>query len=158
MKSLKIFYLGERLKDVYPHATKWQVFKFQIRKALKVVFRFSMAGGSLYVAFIAGAYLNPIVTYATQEKIVTVDADSPVMERIAKCESGGSHYDKNGQVVINATQDIGKYQINVPIWGKTAHTLGFNLSNERDNKAMAYYIYKNFGTGPWSASFHCWNR
>lgn len=161
MKSLKIFYLGEHLRDVYPHATKWEVLKFKVRKAFKAALRLSMAGGLLYAAFIAGAYLNPMVTYATQEKIVTVDSESPVMDRIAKCESNGSHYAPSGQVVYNAnsngTVDVGIFQIN-SIWNKKATEMGLDLTKEEDNKAFGLYLYKNFGTEPWKYSAHCWNK
>lgn len=91
----------------------------------------------------------------------SVQADSkipPVLQRIAKCESPHGHLGANGQVQINPTQDIGKYQINVPTWGKKATELGLNLAVEEDNEAMAVWIYENRGTGDWSSSAKCWNK
>lgn len=157
MKKLKIFYLGERLKDVYPHATRFQVFKYKARMAFKRFIRLSIVGTLGYMTFMAGAWLNPITSVAYVDKVIEVETVSPVLERIAKCESGGSHY-KNGQVVINKTQDIGKYQINVPIWGKKATEMGLNLAIEKDNETFALYLYKNFGTEPWVHSKTCWNK
>jgi hypothetical protein len=125
-------------------------------RLLKRAIHLAMAGGLLYGAFVGGAYLNPIVTYAVQE--VPVDTVTPVLERISKCENGGSHYDKNGQVSINATKDMGKYQINVPIWGKKATEMGLDLSDEKDNEKMAIWLYKNFGTEPWVHSKGCWTK
>jgi hypothetical protein len=95
------------------------------------------------------------------ERIVEVNIESgvpPIMKRIATCESNNSHYDKNGQVLINKTQDAGRYQINIPIWGKKATELGLNLMVEKDNEEMALWIYENRGTVDWYASQDCWNK
>jgi hypothetical protein len=107
-----------------------------------------------------GAYSNPIVSYAVQEKMIEVESQAPVMDRIARCESGNTHYAKNGQVLVmgnsNKSVDIGLYQINQKVWGSKATELGYNLFDEQDNKAMAYYIFKHHGTEPWYASSKCW--
>lgn len=164
MKKLNVFYMGERLCDVYPYATRFEVFKFKVRKTFKYALRYSMAGGMIYIAFIAGSYLNPIVTYAVQEKIVEVESEAPVLDRIAKCESNKSHFDKNGQVLVRGNNgdrtsvDVGKYQINMKHWGAKATELGLNLFDEKDNEKFAKYLYKNFGTEPWIHSKHCWNK
>jgi len=71
------------------------------------------------------------------------------MARIAKCESGNSHYDKNGQVLINKSRDVGRYQINVQVWGKKATELGYDLYNEKDNEAFALWLFENKGSEPW---------
>lgn len=90
------------------------------------------------------------------ELVKEVTREAPVLQRIAKCESGNTHYDKNGQVLINKSQDIGVMQINVPIWGKKAHDMGLNLAVEEDNRKFADYLYENFGTEPWIHSRKCW--
>lgn len=112
-------------------------------------------------AFGAAFYSTSTVTATT----TTVNAPAPVLDRIADCESGNGtkgsakHY-LNGQVLLrantNATIDIGKYQVNLTYWGKKATELGFDLTREADNKAMAEWIYANKGTGDWSASQKCW--
>ena len=160
MKKMKIFFNGERLRDVYAHATKWQVFKFKVRKFIRNIIRISLAGGMVYGVFVLGGLLNPIMTYATQEKIVHIEIESDVMKRIAQCESGGTHT-KDGQVIFNANSngsvDIGIYQIN-SVWRKKATELGFDLTKESDNKAMAMWIYKNRGTEDWYSSKKCWMK
>lgn len=172
MKSIKVLYMGKPLREVYPHATRWQVIKWKVSEFTKKVIRFTAKiaffSGIGYALFMAGAYFNPVITYATQEKIIkeVIEKDSPVMDRIAGCESEGnrnskgSHLGKDGQVRTNANQnksvDIGKYQINQSVWGKKATELGLNLWEEKDNKAMAEWIYANRGTEDWYSSKKCW--
>jgi hypothetical protein len=102
------------------------------------------------------SYVSPIHEVSAS---VPPKKESPaVLARIAQCESGASHVDKNGQVLINATRDVGYYQINVPIHGKKASEMGLNLFIEEDNKAFAEYLFNNFGSEPWVHSKKCWNR
>jgi hypothetical protein len=107
----------------------------------------------------AGAYLNPVVSYATQEKLVEVRGNALVMDRIAKCESGNTHFEK-GQVLVrgnkNGSVDVGRFQINVSIWGAKASSLGYDIFTEKGNTEMAYWIYANHGTEPWYLSAKCW--
>lgn len=164
MKSLKVYYMGQRLRDVYPHATRWQVLKWRVREFFKLCLRVltwtGLTVGVLYAVFMTGAYLNPVVSYAVQEKILEVDAQAPVMDRIARCESGNSHFGKNGQVLVmgntNKSVDVGKYQINMSVWGAKATALGYDLFTEQGNKDFAYWLYKNHGTEPWYSSEKCW--
>ena len=100
-----------------------------------------------------------------KEVIKEVKIEAPVMDRIAGCESQGNrnskgtHYDKNGQVLMrsntNRTVDLGKYQINT-VWFAKATELGLDLTKEDDNKKMAEWKYANRGTDDWSASAKCW--
>ena len=100
------------------------------------------------------------IIYKNVEVVVPATTTPPVLERIAKCESGNKQTGKSGQVLAmankNGTVDIGKYQINISVWGATATKLGFDLSNEKDNEAFAKYLYENFGTEPWGSSSDCW--
>lgn len=99
-------------------------------------------------------YKDKVVLVTQPENI------APVLERIAKCESGGSQF-KNGQVVINlnknGTYDQGKYQIN-SIHNADATKHGFNLSTEEGNEGYAKYMYLNLGTGDWASSQTCWKQ
>lgn len=163
MKKMRLFYMGERLKDIYPHATKWEVIKYKLRMAFKRFMRLCAIALILYGVFIAGGHFNP--TFETVEKFVEIDSHAPVMERIAKCESDNSHYDKSGQVLVrgNSTTDrksvdVGIYQINMKYWGVKATELKYDLFNEQDNKKFAYWVYKNYGTEPWVHSKSCWNK
>lgn len=98
--------------------------------------------------------------YVEKQVVKEVDVAAPVLDRIAKCESGGQHY-RDGQVVFNAntnkTVDVGKYQINT-VWFKKATELGLDITKEQDNYAMARWIYLNRGTSDWSASQKCWQK
>jgi hypothetical protein len=161
-KMLKVIYNGDFLCNIYPHATKWQVFKYRLalltRRTLMVIFALGMLYGAFY-----GGRTTSIPTYVRAEVQVPVEVEikAPVMERIAKCESGGIQT-KNGQVVVNVnsngTYDQGKYQIN-SIWNKKAGEMGLNLAIEKDNEAFAMYLYKNYGTDPWNSSKKtCWSK
>lgn len=166
MKKIKVFFNGERLRDMYPYATKWEVFKWKFMRFVRKLFFVALAGSSVYVAGLIGSEYFPKTIYEVQaEKIVTVevpvDTTAVVMERIAHCESGGSHYNKKGQVAFNVntngTVDIGYYQIN-SVWGEQATKLGLDLTNEEDNKQMAKWIFENRGTEDWYSSKKCWQK
>ncbi len=87
------------------------------------------------------------------------EALPPILARIAKCESNTGHY-RNGQVTLNVNTngsvDVGKYQINMKVWGKTATDMSLNLMDEGDNETMAKWIYANRGTNDWYSSASCW--
>lgn len=146
--------------------SKFQIFKF---KAFRFIKRTTLVVASINIIAwaIVGGYnyakssLIPVTVFADKIVEVPVEIESPVMARIAKCESGNIQF-KNGQVVINVntngTYDQGRYQIN-SIWNKKAGEMGYNLSVEKDNAAFAMYLYKNYGTEPWGASrANCWNK
>jgi hypothetical protein len=117
--------------------------------------------------FKLGSLLSPKVVYQEVQKevVIEISLETPVLDRIAGCESQGNrnskgtHFDKNGQVLMrsntNRTVDLGKYQINT-VWFSKATELGLDLTKEDDNKKMAEWIYYNRGTGDWSASSKCW--
>jgi len=132
-----------------------------------------VGGGAVLViavAFAIGSEFSPKMVYAvnTEVKVVEVESPSPVLERIADCESGDSgkkgtarHFDLSGQVIMrgntNKTVDVGKYQIN-SVWFSQASKLGLDLTKEEDNHAFALWLYKNKGTEDWYASKKCWAR
>jgi hypothetical protein len=80
----------------------------------------------------------------------------PMLARICKAEHSGGHFDRNGQVIINATKDMGACQINVPIWGKKATEMEYNLAVEQDNREFALWLFLTYGTDPWNSSKHNW--
>ena len=144
--------------------SKFQIFRIKamryVKRTLLVMSIFSLTGWGVYV----GSNYIPRTVYADKEvvKEVIKEINAPVLDRIAKCESGNSHFDKNGQVLMrtndNKSVDIGVMQINVSIWGKTATKMGYNLSIEKDNRNFAKYLYENYGTEPWVWSKACWNK
>lgn len=162
MKPIKVFFMGKRLKDIYPHATRFQVFKYRVRMFVRKIVLGSIALATLLGAVQIGANYFPSTVYAVQEKVVEVTSPAAIMDKIAKCESESRHFAKNGQVVVNANSngsvDIGTYQINLTVWGKKATELGYNLATEEGNKAMAYWLYANRGTEPWYATKACWSK
>ena len=82
----------------------------------------------------------------------------PFLLKICRAEHAGGHYDANGQVIINASRDIGECQINVPIWGKEATNLGYDLSVREDNRQFALYLFLTHGTKPWYLSQVRWDK
>jgi len=133
-----------------------------IKSFLKKVLVILLVIGAGYSLVQAGRFIWPTTVYAVQEKQIIVEAEAPVLDRIAKCESGNTHFGKSGQVLMrgntNGSVDIGIMQINVSIWGAKATELGYNLAIEKDNKEFARWLYKNYGTEPWVWSKKCWSK
>ena len=80
------------------------------------------------------------------------------LEVVARCESGNRHFDGAGSILRGRynRNDIGLFQINEIIWGKKAQELELNIYSLEGNKAMALWIYDNYGLNPWRHSFNCW--
>jgi hypothetical protein len=91
------------------------------------------------------------------EPIVVVPGIPWQLKEIARCESGGTHYKADGEVVRGRVNplDIGKYQINLKYHQATAEKMGLDLFDEADNEAYALHLYKTQGAQPWSASNPC---
>lgn len=162
--------MGKRLKDIYPHATRWQVFKFNVTRLFIRITQMAFVLAVLYGAGLIGSYFSPRIVYADP-----VSVTPPVLVRIAHCESTGSHYctadlvaaklcpkGMLGQVLVrgnnNRSVDVGKYQLNVDTWGAIATANGYNIYTEEGNENMARWIYENRGTTDWEASRKCWRR
>jgi hypothetical protein len=161
-KPIRVMYNGKPLRKIYPHATGWQVFKFKLKRFVRRVIWLSIIAVILYGIYIGGGIMNPATLYLPSATVVQeVEAKAPILDKIAKCESPTGHW-RNGQVSFNGNKDgstdIGKYQINDRIWGKKATELGYNLTVEKDNEAMAHWIYENRGTEDWVWSKKCWNK
>lgn len=143
--------------------TRFQLFVLKTRRAIKRSILTLGAFSALGWAVVLGGHISPAqIVFAKQEVIKEVKGKAPVMERIAKCESGNSHIDpKTGQVYMlantNKTVDVGKYMINT-VWHKKAKELGLDITKEVDNEKMAYWLYETMGTEPWVYSKHCWNK
>lgn len=164
-KKTKMFFGNQHITSFVcdgNRITPFGQFKKIIKMGIFLAFVSTLIGGLGYGVFKSGEFSTEAkVIYAEKQVIKEVEViNAPVLERIAKCESGNMHY-KNGQVVMRAntnnTVDIGRYQINT-VWNAQATKLSLDLTKEADNKKMAEWIYTNIGTGPWSASSHCWNK
>jgi len=154
---------GKKTTYMYLRLTKWQIFKRKVKRFFNNLLWLIVMASIVYGIYQAGAYFNPKTIITQAEVIREVPMKAPILEKIAKCESGGKHYGSNGQVIVRGnvgvghnSVDIGKYQINSYYWGAKATELGLNLWVEEDNEAMAMYIYQEKGTEAWSASRKCW--
>lgn len=112
------------------------------------------------VQYFRWAYPTEIII--EKEVIVNQEIDYPVLDRIMMCESGGKHYSKNGQVIVNGNKngsvDIGIMMINDRIWGAKATEMGLNLWVEKDNREFGKYLFAKYGSEPWVWSKSCWNK
>lgn len=136
------------------------------RKRIKRAFRLYVLVPLLGASLLLGAAYAFLVKYEDVLKPHAAEAKEvqrnipPVLQRIAKCESGGRQFKANGDVVrgIKVPNDIGKYQINITHNGFQAMKLGYNILTEEGNEKMALWLYENQGTEPWSSSKHCWAK
>jgi hypothetical protein len=155
---MKIFYNGRRINGRY------DTFKAAAKRFIRRAVQCTAAAAILTLVFAAGgAFFSTSTVTATTN---VVNAPSPILDRIADCESGngqpGSATEtKNGQVLIhinsNGTYDQGKFQIN-SIHNAEAAKLGDDLATDAGNTAYARYLYANEGTGDWASSQKCWAR
>lgn len=137
-------------------------FGITLKRIWHLILRTGAISLAVYCIYTMGQRgINPIAaTVQADSYIKVIDVSiPPVLQRIARAESVTGHY-KNGQVVTNinknGTLDVGKYQINVQVWGKKATELGYNIYEEQDNEDMAMWIYNNYGTEPWYSSKANW--
>ena len=101
---------------------------------------------------------TPQIEDKAQKTGVSLQSLPSIFKEIARCESGGSQNDKNGNIVRSHTNDVGILQISEKYHKITAEKMGFNLYEESGNLAYGLYLYQNQGLKPWSASKHCWNK
>ena len=85
-----------------------------------------------------------------------------VFEAIAHCESYDAELGKNNLHAKNPTSSAsGEFQFingswyyyGLELWGEDFYTKNI-WSN--DNRELADYVYKKYGTRDWEASRHCW--
>ncbi len=161
-KKVRLYVNGERQRDVYLNKTKFQIFKYKAKRFFKRLFITVAVLAIVIGIYKLGGLLNPATVYTKAEVIKEVTVKAPILDRIAKCESGNRHYDSNGQILVkgnvNKTVDVGRFQINNYYWGAKAKELGLDITREEDNRKMAEWIYENKGTEPWSSSKPCWNK
>lgn len=169
MQSIKVFYNGKRLRDVYPHATAYQVFKWKVRRFVRhlviVLVCASAILAILYSAFVYGTRQSAIVY---RDKIVKVPIDnleakvnqikSETLSVLKSCESAG-HSEDDGIIIFdsNAKASIGQLQFQKAtviyyyklLYGKTISGKDATLIALDTDKALTLaqdIIFKN-GTG-----------
>ena len=145
-KSMKRYHLKNRIKSFFKKVLFWSVVILAL---------------ALTIQYFRWAYPNYEVKEVIKEVIVNQDIKYPVLDRIAFCESGNKHLDKNGQVMLrgntNKTVDVGVFQIN-SVWFSKATELGLDLTKEADNREFAKYLYTTRGTVDWIYSQKCWSK
>ena len=164
MKKTKLFFGNQYVESFNCDGrkfTKYQILKMKIKRFFKKLFFWFVVALIIagVVQYFRWAY--PMERIVEKEVIVNQEINYPVLDRIAFCESGNKHYDKNGQVMLrgntNKTVDVGRYQIN-SIWFAKATELGLDLTKEKDNEEFAKYLYTTRGTVDWVYSSKCWNK
>lgn len=121
---------------------------------------------ALFVASAVSLSLQPqVFTYQAPPLVLQQYSE---LERIADCESGlrnlkgkpirgsATHYTKDGEVLMNDSDDVGFFQINLHFWEKKAEELGLDLTTEKDNKKFGEWLYEEEGNKPWYLSKSCW--
>lgn len=134
-----------------------------VTKIIKIMSVVTVFTAIMFVGYKTREFtIEPKVVFADREVQVEVQKKAEVMERIAKCESGGKQFDKKGNVIMkknaNNSWDVGKYQINEAVWGPTAAKMQVNIFTEEGNEKFAYSLYEKYGTEPWVWSKPCWNK
>jgi len=121
MKKIKVFWNGKRLKDVYPHATRWQVFKFRIIKLVRTYIQASLIVATIYAVFLIGQYYGDTNIYTNKIEAMEMLKDTlsvkieelqnEVLDDLRNCESQG--YNEDDGIIIfdsNNKASIGQWQ------------------------------------------------
>lgn len=106
------------------------------------------------------AYLKELSRIAALPRFSSLSSLPEIFKAIARCESGGSHFDEKGRVVRGRVNrhDIGLYQINEVIHRNAIAQTGVNIYSEEGNTQFARYLYEAEGLYPWRSSQYCWSR
>ena len=70
MKKVKVMWNGKRLKDVYPHASGWQVFKYKVGKFFRKVLTLSIIIGAIYLTYLAVVKFNNVDDQTNSNPVV----------------------------------------------------------------------------------------
>jgi hypothetical protein len=119
MKSIKVLFNGKPLKNIYPHATAWQVFKWKVARFTRKAVIYSFILGLIVSSFKVGSHFFGETVYAEKEKIVTVDnlgkkideLKDGLLEDLRNCEN--AHYTEDDGIIIfdsNNKASIGEFQ------------------------------------------------
>ena len=100
------------------------------------------------------------VNDGVEAKVKTYFKNSPILIKIAECESHFRHYGKNGLVltgVVNS-DDVGVMQINKRFHLEDSKKLGHDITTLDGNLAYAKALYEKDGSRPWVHSSACWGE
>lgn len=114
-KPIKVFFNGKAMRDLYPHATRFQVFKYRVRKFFRKVFFYVGIPAIIVITFLAGGEFNSTTTYASKEIDVTPQKLSVLKDGVVSslkgCESAG-YKESDGVIILdtNGLMSIGPLQ------------------------------------------------
>jgi hypothetical protein len=113
-KAVKVYLWGERMKDIYPHATKWQVFKYKT-----AIFLRKLTLALLVALAIALTAINTFPKHQIVDKVIEVDnldtkiveLKGEVLDTLRSCESRGGK-ESDGLITFDSNKQasIGTYQ------------------------------------------------
>lgn len=86
--------------------------------------------------------------------------DTPILSKVAFCESRYRQFDAEGQVlrgVVNP-KDVGVMQINEDYHKIASQKLGLDIYTLEGNLAYAKHLYESQGVSPWVHSSKCWSK
>jgi hypothetical protein len=85
--------------------------------------------------------------------------NTPIMMRVAMCESGLVHME-NGDLKRGYADglDAGVFQVRLPVHGREMRRLGLDPYRLDEYLAYVRHLYDTQGLRPWKSSRHCWNR
>jgi hypothetical protein len=95
----------------------------------------------------------------TEEIIAEQFKDTPIMKKIAYCESRYRQFNENGTVLrgfVNS-QDVGVMQINEKYHLADSKKLGYDIYTLEGNVDYAKHLYRTQGVKPWVHSSKCWD-
>ncbi len=96
----------------------------------------------------------------TEQIIAEHFTDTPILKKIAACESQSRQFDETGSVLrgrVNS-QDVGVMQINEKYHLKEANKLGLDIYTIEGNIDYAKHLYETQGVKPWVHSSTCWDK
>ena len=96
----------------------------------------------------------------TEEIIAEHFTDTPILKKIAVCESHNRQFNETGEVLrghVNS-QDVGVMQINEKYHLKEANKLGLDIYTIEGNIDYAKHLYETQGVKPWVHSSTCWDK
>jgi hypothetical protein len=97
----------------------------------------------------------------TEEIIAEHFKDTPILKRIAFCESQNRQIDEKTGVTLRGTvnpQDVGLMQINEKYHLEASKKLGLDIYTLEGNADYAKHLYVTQGVKPWVYSSTCWDR
>lgn len=95
----------------------------------------------------------------TEEIIAEHFIDTPILKKIATCESENRQFNKDGSVLRGwaNSQDVGVMQINEKYHLEASKKLGLNIYTLEGNVDYAKHLYATQGVKPWVHSSSCWD-